>query len=647
MDVGPDCWALGLRREGVGSDGVPLERARRHVAALCEQGCLQQADRLTVEGACYDVAWFPLYGDVQVRQPGEWFVASVLSPSWDQPSVAAAIRERREFEQLICHLSTHFIDLSGADIDKGIGEALRAIGEYCQVDRVYIFLFEAGGAMTNTHEWCAEGIEPQIDMLQHLPAETFPWWMERIRNNQVIHVPDVAQMPACAQAEREILQEQAICSVVVVPAAYRGKALGFVGFDSVRAHKTWRDEDIELLRLVGEMLVNAMERKRSEEERSELEWQLARSRSMENVARLAGGVAHDFNNLLAIVLNYASLLRRELEGSPHQRLASDLLDVAKDGAGLTRQLLIVGRREVVQPRVLSPNVVLKELEKLTRKTLGENIALQFELCPTLANIKMGLPQLEQVVLNLAMNARDAMPHGGRVTMATDVERVVSCTEGIGACVVPGHYVVLSVQDTGDGMSAEVAKRAFEPFFSTKGQVGTGLGLSTVHAIVQQAGGHVLLESNPGRGTCVRVYLPAVGGAPAGKGPELEMALPGRGETVLVVEDSAPLRGLICMLLEQQRYQVVAAGSPSEALEQCENHLGPIDLLLTDVIMPEMSGCRLAKALEERIGLSKVLFMSGYDDQILAAQGILPEGTMLLEKPFQETELLHAIRRALD
>ena len=555
----------------------------------------------------------------------------------DPDSVAAALQERKAFERLVSRLSTHFIELSAADIDQGINEALQAVGEFCQVDRAYLFLFKPDGAFANTHEWCADGIEPQIDMLQHLPAEAFPWWVVRIQNNKVIHVADVSNMPDWAQAERTILQQQSILSIVVVPAIFRGKMLGFLGFDSVREHKSWRDEDIALLRLLGEMLVNALERKRSEQE--EL---LVREQSMDSVARLAGGIAHDFNNLLAVVLNYASLLERELDGSPHQQLASNLIKAAKEGAGLTRQLLIVGRCDVVQPVVLNPNDVLRRLADSARKTLREGIALDLKLSPKLASVRVGLPQFELAIANLVMNARDAMPDGGRLTISTSVEDLGSSESN----ATPGEHVVLSVSDTGCGMTPEVAERVFEPFFSTKGEVGRGLGLSTVRAIVQQAGGHMEIDSALKLGTWVRIYLPAVDEESAVE-PESEFeVVPGHGKTVLVVEDSAPLRGLISTILEEQSYRVIVAGCPSRAIEACESHSGSIDLLLSDVIMPEMPGSRLAEVLEERFGLSRVVFMSGYDDHLLAAQGILPKGTMLLEKPFQEAELLSAIRRAL-
>jgi hypothetical protein len=254
----------------------------------------------TLGDRAVEVTWLPL----RCGGDGSAFVAALAFDTDLSRRTQLELSKRREFESLITGLSTHFIELGAQDADCGINHALRSIGEFCDVDRAYLFRFSNDGtAMNNTHEWCAPGIEPQIELLQGLPLEVVPWWTDRIRRHEVIHVPRVVDMPEEAATEKQILLEQQIRSVVVVPTLYARAVVGFLGFDSVRAEKTWSSEDIALLKIVGEMLVSALERKRADEERRLLEAQLVQARSLENVAKLAGGVAHDFNNILAVILN--------------------------------------------------------------------------------------------------------------------------------------------------------------------------------------------------------------------------------------------------------------------------------------------------------------------------------------------------------
>ena len=603
-------------------------------------------ESMTFGERAFDVSWFPLRG------PSGDVVgtASLVSDAAIAGRAHAELSKRLEFETLITGLSTHFIGLGAEDIDEGINQAMRVIGEFCSVDRAYLFQFSPDRtAMNNTHEWCAPDIEPQIGMLQGLPLEVFPWWTDHIRRHQVIHIPRVEELPEAAATEKQILLEQQIRSVVAVPTLYERSVVGFLGFDSVRAEKTWSLEDIALLKIVGEMLVSALERKHADEQRRSLEAQLVQARSLENVAKLAGGVAHDFNNLLAIILNYGALLRREVTEPKLAEWLAELVRSAKQASHLTRQLLIVGRRGVIDPLVVELNELVGGLEDLLRRTLGESIELKFELDQSAGLVKVGIPQLEQVVINLALNARAAMPQGGEVTIAASCVLLDSNDAARYIDVVPGRYTRLTVRDSGVGMPPEIAARAFEPFFTTRGSAGTGLGLSTVHAIVKQAGGHVLLESSVGQGTKVSVFLPTVTGAssPSSSGAHAEPPKPGRGETILVVEDTASLRKLVCNLLHENRYQVLEAADPVEALRLCEQHAGTIDLILTDVIMPKMSGPALVEAARELHGISRVIYISGYEDEALANHGVLREGIRLLQKPFEEDDLLRFVRAGLD
>jgi signal transduction histidine kinase len=558
---------------------------------------------------------------------------------------ASEVDRRFRFERLVLSISTHFINLGAEQIDAGIEAALRQIGEFCAVDRAYVFL-GASSTMSNTHEWCAPGVSPQRDNLQDLPVEVFPWWVERIRRNEVIHVPEVALLPDEAAAERAILQEQDVVSVVAVPMVLGARSFGFIGFDSIHTGKLWQDDDIALLRVTGEIVLNALERKRADEERRALEEQLIRARSLENVARLAGGVAHDFNNLLSVMLNHARAIERELTDPRLIDYARVLCQSAEQAAELTRQLMIVGRRELLQPEPLDLNQVLGSLEHLSRRMLGEAVSCEFVLASEPCSIELGKSHLKQVIVNLIMNAHDALPNGGHVRISTAV--LLEPDDEARAAGVTGECVRLRVSDDGVGMSHDVAERALEPFFTTKGSAGTGLGLSTVHGIARQAGGHVSIESASGAGTTVSVYFPRLA-TPAGvAAPVAGDPSPagGNGESILLVEDSEALRAWLERTLSEHGYRVLAAADATEALALLDASPAELDLLLTDVILPRTSGRELAALVCERQPAVRVGYMSGYDDEVLVRHGVLDPGILLLPKPFLEADLLRFVRRVL-
>jgi two-component system, cell cycle sensor histidine kinase and response regulator CckA len=385
-----------------------------------------------------------------------------------------------------------------------------------------------------------------------------------------------------------------------------------------------------------------------------LEAQLALSQRMEAVGRLAGGVAHDFNNILTAISGYADLLLTDLpEGDNRRRDVEEIHQAAQRAASLTQQLLAFSRRQVLQPKVVDLNALVRDVEKMLRRLIGEDILFATVLHPRVGNVRADPGQLEQVIVNLAVNARDAMPApaGGRLTIET---RNVELDESYAADhppVKPGQYVLLAVSDTGVGMDEETKARIFEPFFTTKARgKGTGLGLATVYGIVRQTGGHIWAYSEPGKGTTMRVYLPRVDEPadplerPGDSAPE-EL----RGsETILVVEDEAPVRAVTRQLLERNGYTVLeAADGPSAlALVDSKDGQAPIQLLLTDVIMPGMSGRELASQLKARLPNLRVLYMSGYTDDAVVRHGMLEPGLAYLEKPFRPQTLLRKIRQTL-
>jgi PAS domain S-box-containing protein len=383
-------------------------------------------------------------------------------------------------------------------------------------------------------------------------------------------------------------------------------------------------------------------------ERKSLERQLQQSQRMEAVGRLAGGVAHDFNNLLTVITGYAYMLVEDLAGEDACRSnAEEILHVVDRASALTTQLLAFGRRQVAQPKTIDVNELVLNIDKMLRRLIGDNIELVTALSPDAGRIHADPAQIEQVLMNLLVNSRDAMPEGGRITVETANATLEEQQASNPLAARPGQYVVLSVLDSGHGMDEETRAHIFEPFFTTKEQgKGTGLGLAQVYGIVKQSGGEIVVASAPGQGTCMRVFLPRAYGAVAADARERPEAEGGHGtETVLVVEDQDEVRRLVSELLEQRGYTVLSAAQPQDAIAICNAHAGPIELLLTDVVMPQMGGRELAEKTAWIRPAMKVLFMSGYTEEVLA--GIGEPGFAFLRKPFTPAVLAHKIREVLE
>ena len=384
-------------------------------------------------------------------------------------------------------------------------------------------------------------------------------------------------------------------------------------------------------------------------ERHKAQEHLRLTQRMEAVGKLAGGIAHDFNNMLTAILGGAEQVRRRVPADhPAQRSADGILKAAARAATLTRQLLAYSRQQVLQPRLLDLSEVLSEFQEMLRQVVGENIEIVTALESKVGRIKADPGQLQQVILNLAANARDAMPDGGKLTVRTEDLEVDEAFVAARAWVFrPGRYVLLTVHDTGCGMDAETQRRAFEPFFTTKDAgKGAGLGLATVYGIVKQSGGHIELESQPGRGTSVRIYLPRVDEAHGRADGTADAAIEG-SETVLLAEDEDLVRGAIREMLESGGYTVLEARSAGEAVVLSTTHEGAIDLLVTDLVMPGRSGQELVARMAKLRPDMAVLCISGYADPEVVNLGSLESGTAFLQKPFTPEVLLRKIREVLD
>jgi PAS domain S-box-containing protein len=472
-------------------------------------------------------------------------------------------------------------------------------------------------------------VSPQIELLTGFsPAE----WLAD--SGQWLHRVHADDQPTVIAAERASLK--------------RGRYQSEYRFLRKDGRAVWVSDTAVILRdpggtpLLHGVLVDITDNKL-------MELQLRQAGKMEAVGTLAGGIAHDFNNLLTVIEGYAELLVNQAENNaPMRDGIKKIQDATKRAAGLTRQLLAFSRRQVLQPRVIDLNNVAFQMDAMLRRMIGEDIQMRTITDPKLRRVLADPAQIEQVIMNLVVNARDAMPHGGKLTLETsNVELDQTIAQNHSA--EPGHYVMLAVTDSGVGMDAETQSHIFEPFFSTKPMGrGTGLGLSTVYGIVKQSGGHIWVYSEVGSGTCFKIFLPPAHDQPEHVAEQKRPEAWRRGDqTILLVEDEDSVRELTRTILASCGYSVLAAGGAAPALGLAAKHGGPIHLLLTDVVMPECNGHELAQRLLAIRPDTRVLYMSGYTDNVIAHHGKLEQDTHFLQKPFTPAALAEKVHQVLN
>ncbi|MBI3723412.1 response regulator [bacterium] len=473
--------------------------------------------------------------------------------------------------------------------------------------------------------------------------------MER---HEPVHVPARQDEDV---AERELLERAGAPALLLVPLHLGEQGLGALVLAAAR--KRPAGEWLPFAEAVGTQiaqavaLAQAMARIALEHERfKKTEEQLRHAQKMEAVGRLAGGVAHDFNNLLTAINGYSELILARL--SERDPLRNDLEEIRKAGqraTALTRQLLAFSRKQLLQPRVLDLDSVVESMDGMLRRLIGEDVDLVSSRHGDLGRVRADPGQIEQVIVNLAVNARDAMPPGGKLTIETRNVDLDEAYAGQRPDVAPGPYVLLAVTDTGTGMDKQTLSHLFEPFFTTKGQgKGTGLGLSTTYGIVKQSGGHIAVYSEPGHGTTFKVYLPRVEDAPEPTPSSARYALSPRGsETILLVEDEDMVRSFVRMVLSMNGYTVLEATNGSEAILVCERHAERIHLLVTDVVLPQLSGRQVWERLSPLRPDMRVLYMSGYTDDAIVHHGVLDPGTSFIQKPFTPSALAREVRAVLD
>jgi signal transduction histidine kinase/DNA-binding response OmpR family regulator len=486
---------------------------------------------------------------------------------------------------------------------------------------------------------------------QRVPLdETISGWITRERR------PLMLQGEVNDKRFRPVWPHPEITSSISIPMQVANKVVGTLNINALNRPRPFTLAQQKVLMILASTAAAALEsaslhtQVMRAEQNYRLEEQLRHSQKMEAIGQLAGGVAHDFNNLLTAINGYSSLALQR--ANPDSRTKTYLEEIKKAGdraANLTRQLLAFGRKQMLKPVALNLNEVVFDMNKMLRRLIGEDIKFDAKLDPQLKKIKADPGQIEQVLVNLVVNSRDAMPQGGALTIETANFEVDQQYTGKLLALPPGGYVMLAVSDTGCGMSIETKARIFEPFFTTKDKGrGTGLGLSTVYGIVKQSGGNIWVYSEPNRGTTVKVYLPHFDcDKEQAERPGVEKAAPRGSETILLVEDEDVVRGLARQILQQAGYNVLDAGSGDEALRMCREHSDPIHLLLTDVVMPETSGKEIAQSLTSLRPGTCVLFMSGYTDDAIVHHGVLDSNVEFIQKPFTPVALARKVREVLD
>ena len=680
------------------------------------------------------------------------------------------IKRRLEFEKTVSTISSRFINVS--NIDDAINTSLGDMGRACGVSRTYLFLFHQDGAfMDNTHEWCAEGVSPQIDNLQNLPCEMLPWWMRKLHNDSVIHITDVSKMPAEAKAEKEVLENQDIKSLLVLPIYLKGELAGFIGFDNVMETGEWSNDDLALLRTSSEIIGNALEHKRSEEalresqlkfrtlfdlspqpicltefnagmlievndkfcemtkytrkellgltstecrlfsakdreqfikalqeseevyglemesrakdgsiintlifsklvriagepfiltmlvdltDRKRLEAQLLQAQKMEAIGTLAGGIAHDFNNVLMGIQGHTSLAQLYAESNrPNSKHINAIEDMVGRGADLAKQLLGFARGGKYEVKPVDLNEIIKKSSELFGRTKTEiKIHRKYQKDIWLVEVDRG--QIEQVLLNLYVNAWHAMPDGGDLYVETNhVVLDDKPTRAFG--VESGNYVKISVTDTGVGMDKATRQKIFDPFFTTKEMGrGTGLGLASVYGIIKNHDGIINVNSEKGKGSTFDIYLPASEKeAPISvkeiiiKEVRLVNGILKGTETLLLVDDEDMILDVGEGMLKEMGYNVFLAGGGKEAIEVYRKHKDHINLVILDMIMPDIGGSDVYDRLKEINPDIKVLLSTGYSIDGQATE-ILERGCDgFIQKPFNMKELSEKIWEVLD
>jgi PAS domain S-box-containing protein len=591
--------------------------------------------------------WLKRWFEVNAFRVDEDVVAAIFSDVTRRKELEAEVQRRIHYEDLLSSIS--LLAVEQADLNVFLQKCVDKLGNVVELSRVYLFEHNfVTACVNNTHEWCAHDIEPQIENLQEIPAQNLEWWTRTLEKDGLISFSDVNDIPD--KFTRETLQAQKIISILVVPLFVNGQYFGFIGFDDCVNYKTWPDEDVRLLLSISRIMSSVIERDRNSRQQASLRAQLIQSQKMESIGRLAGGVAHDFNNMLNVILGHTEMAIEDIapESSVVYNL-NEIKEAAMHSAQLTQQLLGFARKQAVAPKVIDLNETIRSMLNMLKRLIGENVVLSFRAGEGLKAVKIDPVQVDQILANLCVNSRDAISELGSISIETRNVVLDSsyCLNHIG--FIAGEFVQIAVSDNGCGMDAKTKNSIFEPFFTTKAQgKGTGLGLATVYGIVKQNQGFINVYSEEGIGSVFTIYLPANDGIMLQQPAELHPISHCQGkERILLVEDETAILNMMKRMLQRMGYSTISTSSPSEAIKLAKESTEKIDLLISDIIMPEMNGKDLAERIKRIYPEMRVLFMSGYTADVIAHHGILDEGVCFMQKPFTRDQLAEKLKVALE
>ena len=567
-------------------------------------------------------------------------------------SVLRDITERKLWEDALVQSHTRLELLNsilsgvklGMTVDAVVELALKRLSDYFQSIRVTYARLDRDGRLAITHSLQPDSMSSRAEVVADLNAA--PEYLGALRRGETVAAPDVESRPELARHEAVIGEGSR--AILHVPMEHAEGLVALLCLESPEP-LGWSMHVINTVTEVAAHLSFVLKDAEAETTRKHLEEQLRHAQKMEAVGRLAGGVAHDFNNILTGISGYVELVLAEVESEQARRDLVQIRQFSDRAAGLTHQLLAFSRRQPLQVSTVDLNRLVKSTTAMIERLIGEDVALKFRAGEELASIRADSGQIEQVLMNLAVNSRDAMPDGGSLIIETDNVHLDEGYAGSHTAVTSGDYVRLSVTDTGVGMDAESQARIFEPFFTTKEQgKGTGLGLSTVYGIVKQHGGNIWVYSEPGNGTCFKIYLPTFDSHPEPAAVESLVGRVPRGdETILLVEDEPRVRDAVQRALENYGYRVLSATHPEEARRVFDEHCEAIDMLLTDVVMPGYDGKQLYERISSDHPGLPVLYMSGYTDRAILDNGVLNPGIPFIQKPFSPAQLVRKVRAVLD
>jgi PAS domain S-box-containing protein len=562
---------------------------------------------------------------------------------WRQAERSLRSRTEEAFKQ---HSGLHDLAIMDTtDLARALHRIVDTASRVLNIRRVGVWLYNDDRSGITCECLCEDSHVSKPSLT--LSAGQYPRYFQALEASRTLAASHARTDPRTSEFTENYLVPLGITSMLDVSIRLHGEIVGVLCNEHIGPPREWTPEEQQFCASVADFVSLAI----AAAKRRQLQEQLRQSQKMEAVGHLAGGVAHDFNNLLTAIMGSCQIVLRQLgPDHPVRGQAEQILQAGNRAASLTRQLLAFSRKQVLDPKILDLNHVVTNMEPMLRRLIGEDISLSVVLAADLGRVKADPGQIEQVLLNLVLNARDAMPLGGRLCVETrnvviDPAHVHQAPE-----TTAGEKVMMVVSDSGVGMDPTLLSRIFEPFFTTKEPgKGTGLGLSTVYGIIQQSGGHIEVSSRPGEGTAFKVYLPRVDDAAVTTVPEeVQVAPSSQGkEVVLLVEDEPQVRCIVKEILQLQGYTILEAKDGEEAIEISENYSGSIQLMLTDVIMPRMNGRELFEQLRSLRPEMKVLYMSGYTEGVIARHGTLEEGTTLIQKPFSFEDLTRKVRECLD